>query len=105
MAELRKRWNPVEEAMVFGAPSKKKIYRWFLHTVPANPPTDSFADEGIYIACIESFDKDNGPFKLEIWNDDDNDWDEISYFDKLKNAKAVGRILAATELQRMQQRR
>jgi hypothetical protein len=104
MAELRKRWSPVEESLVFVSPSKKKIYRWFLNTIPADPPTDSFADGGIYIACVESFDKDNGPFKLEVWDDVENDWDEISYFNKLKAAKAVGRILAATELQRMQQR-
>lgn len=101
MAELSKRWSPVHQASVFGKPSKKLIYRWFLNTVPANPPTDNPADEGIYIACIEAFDKDNGPFKLEIWNNGDTDWDAVSYFNDLKEAKSVGRVLAATALHKL----
>lgn len=104
MAELSKRWSPVEEVLVFVAPSKKKIYRWFLITIPADPPTGYVEGEGIYIACVESFDKDNGPFKLEIWDDIENDWDEISYFNKLKAAKAVGRILASNAMQKLNRR-
>jgi hypothetical protein len=47
--------------------------------------------------CIEAKSLD-GPFRLEIWNHTDGEWEFVRDFPTFKEAKAVGRLLAGVAL-------
>ena len=83
MRQLSKRWEPAR------AINGGSLYRTFL---PERPD-----DSEYHWACIEFRDR-KGPFRLEIWNLQAGDWDEIDHFPTFKKAKEVGRLLAGIAL-------
>lgn len=86
MARLHKRWSPVLKI------GQGSLYRWFLCGTLDN---DEYA---YYVGCIESFGSPDGPFNLETWNFEDEDWDAIGTFPTLKQAKIMGRLMAGVAL-------
>ena len=86
MRELKKRWGPVR--LLQGG----KQYRIFL----SEPKTYENPDP-LSWGCIEATSRE-GPFRLEIWNDTEEEWDEVARFPTLKQAKTVGRLLAGVAL-------
>lgn len=82
MKRLSKRWealNPVRG---------RSLYRSFLSEI--NGDCMSWG-------CIEAKSLD-GPFRLEIWNHTDGEWEFVRDFPTFKEAKAVGRLLAGVAL-------
>jgi hypothetical protein len=96
MAELHKRWGPIEVHQHYNG-QNRPLSRWFLGSTPnlRNDP-----ETYMYMACIESYDASNGPFKLEIWNLVDEEWDVGGEFPTLKQAKIMGRLMAGLALTR-----
>jgi hypothetical protein len=47
--------------------------------------------------CIEAPSLD-GPFRLEIWNGTESEWEFVAAFPTFKKAKEVGRLLAGVAL-------
>ena len=86
MRRLSKRWE------TFKSIGDGSLYRAFLAEGPPNT-------EGMCWGCIE-FKDPKGPFQLEIWNNDDyvQEWEFVENFPTLKEAKAVGRLLAGVAL-------
>ena len=84
MRRLSKRWEPVRSI------GNGSLYRMFLPEFPVN-------DMDLCWACIEYKDL-KGPFRLEIWDAADEEWEEIDHFPTLKQAKEVGRLLAGVAL-------
>lgn len=89
MRRLSKRWEP------FRFINLGQLHRAFLPEV-GNEVANEDGD-ALCWACIE-FKDAKGPFRLEIWDDDERNWDEIDYFPTLKKAKEVGRLLAGIAL-------
>lgn len=85
MRRLHKRWEPVKTA--YGP-----LYRIFLTELK---PKRAYTP--ISWACIE-FTDPKGPFQLEIWQIGVEEWGLIDHFPTLKQAKAVGRLLASIAL-------
>jgi hypothetical protein len=81
--ELKKRWQPVRYL--------SNRFHWFL------ADTEPDHEASFNWACIEAKSID-GPFKLEIWNMDNTEWDTVTTLKTLKEAKAVGRLLAGVAL-------
>lgn len=84
MRRLSKRWealNPVRGC---------SLYRSFL-------PEIKPSEEGLCWGCIEATSLD-GPFRLEIWDPAEGEWEFVREFPTLKEAKAVGRLLAGVAL-------
>jgi hypothetical protein len=84
MRRLSKRWESLKRV------SHRTLYRAFLQEVW---PSD------MCWACIEAPSLD-GPFRLEIWDGTENEWEFVETFPTLKEAKAVGRLLAGVALSR-----
>jgi hypothetical protein len=82
---LSKRWE------TFRSIANGSLYRAFLSEGPPNT--------GMCWGCIE-FKDPKGPFRLEIWNNSEyvQEWEYIRDFPTLKEAKAVGRLLAGVAL-------
>jgi len=83
MRRLSKRWEPLKRATGVG-------YRTFL-------PEVSRSGEDLCWGCIEAPSLD-GPFRLEIWDGAENEWEFVEAFPTLKKAKEVGRLLAGVSL-------
>jgi len=86
MRRLSKRWealNPVRG---------RSLYRSFLTEIKPS-------EEGLCWGCIEATSLD-GPFRLEIWNHTEGDWEFVQEFPTFKKAKVVGRLLAGVALSR-----
>lgn len=83
MRRLSKRWESTR------AVSGGGLYRAFLNEVRLD-------GSGYSWAYIESNFK--GPFRLEIWNMQEGEWDPAQTFPTLKQAKEVGRLLAGVAL-------
>jgi len=81
MRRLSKRWEPLKRVTGVG-------YRTFL---PEIRPSD------LCWGCIEAPSLD-GPFRLEIWDGFENEWEFVEAFPTLKKAKEVGRLLAGVSL-------
>ena len=94
MAELHKRWNN-ERRVDRAYGGNIAIYRWFL-----GGTVNTQDWERVHMACIESYDASNGPFKLEIWDFANEDWDLAGEFPTLKQAKVMGRLMAGLSLTR-----
>jgi len=84
MRRLSKRWEPLHPV------PRRPLYRTFL------PETGS-DDSGMCWGCIEAPSLD-GPFRLEIWNGTEQDWEFVETFPTFKKAKEVGRLLAGVAL-------
>jgi hypothetical protein len=83
MRRLSKRWEP------FRGHESGSLRRSFLSEI-AVPSSEL---DSLAWGCIE-YKNPKGPFRLEIWNPLEEDWEEINYFPTLKQAKEVGRLLA-----------
>jgi hypothetical protein len=83
MRRLSKRWEPLKRKY-------NTVYRAFL------PETGS-DDSGFCWGCIEAPSLD-GPFRLEIWNSTEGEWEFVEAFPTFKKAKEVGRLLAGVAL-------
>lgn len=71
-----------------------RIHRTFLSAIK----TDN-DDEPLAWGCIETYGGERvGPYKLEIWNNAEEEWEYVCDFDSIKKAKAVGRVLAAAAM-------
>lgn len=81
MRRLSKRWEPLKHQ--YGT-----IYRAFLPEI---------GYDGLCWGCIEANSLD-GPFRLEIWNPTESEWESVRDFPTFKEAKEVGRLLAAVAL-------
>ena len=82
MRRLSKRWealNPVRG---------RSLYRSFLLEING---------DGMCWGCIEATSLD-GPFRLEIWDPAEGEWELVRPFSTFKEAKAVGRLLAGVAL-------
>jgi hypothetical protein len=84
MKQLSKRWEPLKSA------HNGRLHRAFLPEVNGG---------GLRWGCIEAPSLD-GPFRLEIWNQTEGEWDFVEAFPTFKQAKAVGRLLAGVALSR-----
>lgn len=84
MRRLSKRWESVRNI------DNGSLYRTFL---PEHRPTE----EDSCWACIE-FKDPKGPFRLEVWDNNDWEWEFVQDFPTLKKAKEVGRLLAGVAL-------
>jgi len=84
MRRLSKRWETIRSI------ANGSLYRTFLPEVPLR-------DTDLCWACIE-FKDTKGPFQLEIWDAADEEWEFVRYFPTIKEAKAVGRLLAGVAL-------
>jgi hypothetical protein len=60
-------------------------------------PEIGHSETGLCWGCIEAKSLD-GPFRLEIWNGTENEWEFVEAFPTFKEAKAVGRLLAGVAL-------
>jgi hypothetical protein len=88
MRLLSRRWEPLFH-VDFG-----QRYRTFLSEVSA--PAD---EETLAWGCIETYGPTNtGPYRLEIWNAVDEEWEFVRDFPTIKEAKEVGRLLAGVAL-------
>lgn len=84
MRRLSKRWeslNPVNH---------RDLYRLFL-------PEIGYSETGLCWGCIEATSLD-GPFRLEIWDPAEGEWEFVRDFPTSKEAKDVGRLLAGVAL-------
>jgi hypothetical protein len=82
MRRLSKRWealNPVRG---------RSLYRSFLPEING---------DGMCWGCIEAPSL-YGPFRLEIWDPAEGEWEFVRDFSTSKEAKAVGRLLAGVAL-------
>ena len=77
MRRLSKRWESLKRAT-------SGIHRAFLPEVNG---------DGLCWGCIEAKSLD-GPFRLEIWNHTEHEWEFVQTFPTLKEAKEVGRLMA-----------
>ena len=84
MRRLSKRWETIRSI------ANGSLYRTFLAETP-------IGDRDLCWACIE-FKDAKGPFRLEIWDGTESEWEEINYFPTFKQAKEVGRLLAGVAL-------
>lgn len=86
MRRLSKRWETIRSI------GDGSLHRTYLPEVPAN-------DMDLCWGCIE-FKDPKGPFRLEIWNNGEyvQEWEFVENFPTLKEAKAVGRLLAGIAL-------
>lgn len=84
MRRLSKRWETIRSI------ANGSLYRTFL---PEIQPTE----RDLCWACIE-FKDDKGPFRLEIWDGTEDEWEEVGSFTTIKQAKEVGRLLAGVAL-------
>ena len=84
MRRLSKRWETIRSI------ANGSLHRTFLAEAPRG-------GMDLCWACIE-FKDDKGPFRLEIWNGYESEWEEIDHFPTLKQAKEVGRLLAGVAL-------
>jgi hypothetical protein len=84
MRRLSKRWEALKSA------HNGRLYRAFL-------PEIGFHEGGLCWGCIEAPSLD-GPFRLEIWNHTEQEWEFVQEFPTFKKAKAVGRLLAGVAL-------
>lgn len=90
MRRLSKRWEPMTQISTGGK------LRTFLSEVATidNP-------EPLTWGCIETYGPGpTGPYKLEIWDHGEyaREWEFVQDFDTLKEAKAVGRLLAGVAM-------
>ena len=83
MRRLSKRWEPLKHQ--YGT-----MYRTFLTEIEPG-------DAALCWGCIEANSLD-GPFQLEIWNPTESEWEFVRAFPTFKEAKEVGRLLAAVAL-------
>lgn len=81
MRRLSKRWEPLKNR-------HGTLYRAFLPEIWSG---------GLCWGCIEAPSLD-GPFRLEIWNGAENEWEFVEAFPTFKKAKEVGRLLAGVAL-------
>ena len=86
MIRLKKRWDAVRFIHL------GQKYRAFL-----SEPLTAKNPEPSAWGCIE-FKDPKGPFQLEIWNPIETEWEFVENFPTLKEAKAVGRLLAGIAL-------
>ena len=84
MRRLSKRWETIRLV------NNGSLYRTFLPEIRPN-------DEELCWGCIE-FKDPKGPFRLEIWDGTESEWEEVGTFPTLKQAKEVGRLLAGIAL-------
>ena len=81
--ELKKRWQNRFKAVGYRNHRGAKCWRRFLKSAT-----------GYNVACIESPIEGEGPYTLETWDFPTNEWIPHATFPTLKEAKAVGRLLA-----------
>ena len=84
MRRLSKRWEPLKRV------TYRALYRSFLSEV-------QFCGEAMCWGCIEAPSLD-GPFRFEVWNPTEGEWEFVQSFPTLKEAKTVGRLLAGVAL-------
>jgi hypothetical protein len=84
MRRLSKRWESLKSV------HNGRLYRSFL-------PEIGYSETGLCWGCIEAPSLD-GPFRLEIWNPAEGEWEFVQEFPTFKEAKAVGRLLAGVAL-------
>jgi hypothetical protein len=84
MRQLSKRWESLKSI------GNGRLYRAFL-------PEIGFGNSGRCWGCIEAPSL-AGPFRLEIWNNTENEWEFVETFPTFKKAKEVGRLLAGVAL-------
>ena len=82
MRRLSKRWEALKAA------HNGRVHRAFLPEIGTGD---------LCWGCIEAPSLD-GPFRLEIWNGTEQDWEFVETFPTFKKAKAVGRLLAGVAL-------
>ena len=82
MKRLSKRWEPLQSA------HNGRLHRSFLPEVSGG---------WLCWGCIKAPSLD-GPFRLEIWNHTEQEWEFVQEFPTFKKAKAVGRLLAGVAL-------
>lgn len=88
MSRLSKRWEPMKLS-----PAGSRCYRTFLSALKIT------SDEPLAWGCIETYGRERvGPYKLEIWNTAEGEWEYVCDFDSIKKAKAIGRVLAAAAM-------
>jgi hypothetical protein len=85
MRQLSKRWEPLKPI------TGSILLRSFLVEIE-HEPYDSLC-----WGCIEAKSL-AGPFRLEIWNGLEGEWEFVQDFPTFKEAKAVGRLLAGVAL-------
>jgi hypothetical protein len=73
-----------------GSIANGSLYRAFLSEIERN-------GEFLSWGCIE-FKNLKGPFRLEIWDGTEGEWEFVQEFSTLKEAKEVGRLLAGVAL-------
>jgi hypothetical protein len=89
MRELKKRWEHMKITAAVG-----KFYRTFLSAAKTKDDPEPLA-----WACIETTGPAlEAPYHLEIWNGTEGEWEHITTFNTLKEAKAVGRVMASIAL-------
>jgi hypothetical protein len=81
MRRLSKRWEPLNRKY-------NTVYRAFLPEIGSGD---------LCWGCIEAKSLD-GPFRLEIWDGTENEWEFVETFPTFKKAKEVGRLLAGVAL-------
>lgn len=87
MIELKKRWGTRYRTDGYRHINEPQCWRRFLEST------------GDYnVACIESPIDSEGPYTLEIWDFATDYWVHHATFRTLKEAKAVGRLLAGVAL-------
>lgn len=86
MRRLSKRWESVRNI------DNGSLYRVLLSGLKT-----SYNPEPLTWACIE-FKDPKGPFRLEVWDNNDWEWEFVQDFPTLKKAKEVGRLLAGVAL-------
>ena len=84
MRRLSKRWEALKST------HNGRLYRAFL-------PEIGHSETGLCWGCIEAPSLD-GPFRLEIWDGTEQEWEFVQEFPTFKEAKAVGRLLAVVAL-------
>jgi hypothetical protein len=85
MRRLSKRWETLKQVRY-----RPALYRAFLPEIGTN-------EVNLCWGCIEAPSLD-GPFRLEIWNHTEQEWEFVQEFPTFKEAKEVGRLLAGVAL-------
>lgn len=87
MRRLSKRWGTRTSFRAFNG---KDQFVWILR--------DQGEHAFLNWASIETLQDGSGPYTLDIWNHQNDSWEHHASFPTLKEAKAVGRLLAGIAL-------
>lgn len=95
MRRLSRRWEPFHVASYnYGRELSSSIHRTFL-----SEPATVGNPEPIAWGCIETHGPVlEAPYRLEVWDNQEEEWEFVQDFPTLKQAKEVGRLLAGIAL-------